>query len=86
MFSILKFLKGFAFWKGEILGKLIYYFIIASIAIGAFYVLFLRPTHRDTQKADKIENTTINQAESAFELQLIPPKIQIGGFKFKLLK
>ena len=85
-FSIAKFFSGFAFWKGEMLGKIIYYLVIVSVALGVFYVLFVRPTHRETQKADLITNTTINQEEKAFELQLIPPHIKIGGFKIKIFK
>ena len=85
-FDVGKLIRGLNPLNGQNLGKLIYYLIIVSIALGIFYVLFIRPTHRETQEAGLITNTTIQQTESAFELQLIPPRIQIGGFKFKLFK
>ena len=88
MFDIKKFLGGFAFWKAEKFGKLVYNLIIIAICLGVFYVMFVKRTEvkKTTQKADTIENITISQTESAFELQLIPPKVQIGGFKLKLFK
>jgi hypothetical protein len=85
-FDIGKLLRGFAFWKGEVLGKIIFVLVIAIVVCGVFYVLFIRPTHRTTQKAETITNTTINQVEDAIDLQLIPPKIKIGGFRLKLFK
>jgi len=84
MFSIVKFFGGFAFWKGEILGKLIYFVIVSGLVCGAFYVLFIRPTHKTTQNAAQIITNVTDEA--AFDLQLIPPKIKIGGFRLKLLK
>jgi len=85
-FSITKFLSGFAFWKGEVFGKIIYYVAIVSVCLGVFYVLFIKQTNKTTQKADLITNTTINQEEKAFELQLIPPHIKVGGFRLKMFK
>ncbi len=85
-FDIGKLIRGFSFWKGEVLGKIIFVVIIVSVALGVFYVLFIRPTHRETQKAETITNTTINQVEDAVDLTLFPPKIKIGGVKVKLFK
>ena len=83
-FSITKLLSGFAFWKGEVFGKILYYVAIVSVCLGVFYVLFIKQTNKTTQKAETITNTTINQEKTALELQLIPPRIQIGALKFKL--
>jgi hypothetical protein len=85
-FDIGKLIRGFAIWKGEVLGKVIFVVIIVIVALGVFYVLFIRPTHRTTQKAETITNTTINQVEDAVDLTLFPPKIKIGGVKLKLFK
>ena len=85
-FDVGKLIRGLNPLNGQNLGKLIFYLVIVSVALGVFYVWFIRPTHRETQKAGLITNTTIQQTESAFELQLIPPRVQIGGFKFKLFQ
>jgi len=85
-FDVGKLARGFAFWKGEVLGKIIFVVIIVFVALGIFYVQFVRPTHRTTQKAENITNTTINQVEDAVDLTLFPPKIKIGGVKVKLFK
>ncbi len=85
-FDVGKLIRGFNPFMGANFGKLIYYLAIVCACLGVFYVLFIRPTNRETQKAGLITNTTIQNTESAFELQLIPPRIQVGGFKFKLFK
>lgn len=83
-FDIGKLIRGFSFWKGEVLGKIIFVVIIVSVALGIFYVLFIRPTHKTTQNAQQIITNVTD--ENAVELQLIPPKIKIGGVKLKLFK
>ena len=85
-FDVGKLIRGFNPVNGKNIGKLIYYLVIVSIALGVFYVLFIRPTHRETQTAGLITNTTINQVEDAVDLTLFPPKIKIGGVKLKLFK
>lgn len=85
-FDVGKLIRGFNPVNGKNIGKLIYYLVIVSVALGVFYVLFIRPTHRETQKAETITNTTINQVEDAVDLTLFPPKIKIGGVKLKLFK
>ena len=62
-FDIVKFLGGFAFWKGAVAGKLIFYFIICSITFAVcfgIYKKFVQPTHSSQQKAQSITNITNN--------------------------
>jgi len=85
-FNILKLFSGFNIFSGEKLGKLIFQVIIVILCLWLFWAKFIyQPkTSQTSQKATTMTNITMNQTESAFELQLLPPKVQIGGFKFKL--
>ena len=85
-FDVGKLVRSFNPFVGVNFGKLIYYLVIVCVALGVFYVLFIRPTHRETQKAETITNINNVQDESAFELQLIPPKIKVGEVKLKMFK
>lgn len=44
MFNIVKFLSGFALWKGEVIGKILYIVIIVAVCFGIFYAIFLKRT------------------------------------------
>jgi hypothetical protein len=81
-FSIVKLLGGFAFWKGDKLGKLIYYLLIISACLFAFYKLFIAPTNVDqsSQQAETITNIT--QIEKAEDSVFIG--IKVGGLKLGL--
>jgi len=62
-FDIKKFFGGFAFWQGEVFGKLLYYFIIVSIVLAiafGIYKKFVQPTHSNPQKAGTIINYITN--------------------------
>jgi len=83
-FDIGKLIRGFNVFKGEILGRVIFTVIIACFVCGIFYVLFFRPTQKTTQNAQQIVTNVTD--ENAFELQLIPPKIKVGGVKLKMFK
>jgi hypothetical protein len=52
------------------------------------YVTLWKPHHNPTrteeQIAEHITNITEVKEEEAVELSIIPPKIKLGGFKFKL--
>ena len=85
-FDIVKFFSGFAFWKGQVIGKILYYLIIVIVALFVFWKLFVAPTNKTTQKAENITNITQTKSESALELQIIPPKVKIGGLKIQLFK
>ena len=85
-FDVGKLVRSFNPFIGVNFGKLIYYLVIVCIALGVFYVLFIRPTQKTTQKAEQMTNITNVTDESAFELQLIPPKIKVGGVKLKMFK
>jgi len=50
-FSITKLLSGFAFWKGEVVGKIIYIAIIVTICLGVY--------HKITQTTISTENKNI---------------------------
>jgi len=65
MFSLAKFFGGFAFWKGEVIGKILYYLIIIATCLFVFYKLFVAPTHNTNQTADTITNIT-TEADGAF--------------------
>ena len=83
-FDVGKLIRGFNPLNGQNFGKLIYYLVIVCVALGVFYVLFIRPTQKTTQNAQQIITNVTD--ESAFELQLIPPKIKVGGVKVKMFK
>lgn len=85
-FDVGKLIRGFNPLNGQNLGKLAYYLVIVCLALGAFYVLFIRPTQKTTQRAEQMTNITNVTDESAVDLQLFPPKIKIGGLKLKLFK
>jgi hypothetical protein len=59
MFSITKFLGGFAIWQGEKFGKILFIIIISGLVvimgIGFYHKLTCATT---TNKAEKIENPT----------------------------
>ncbi len=66
-FSIGKFFGGFAFWKGQILGKLMYYGIIiaivAAVALGIYH-RFTQETYENTYKNTvKAEEVIIDQRQ-----------------------
>ena len=57
-FSFLKFVNGFALWKGEALGKFLYFALIVAVSLGLY--------HKITQKATSIvagPGSTINVDE-----------------------
>lgn len=83
-FDVGKLIRGFNITKGEVIGKIVFIVIIACVVCGVFYVLFFRPTHRTTQNAQQIITNVTD--ESAVELQLIPPKVKVGGVKLKMFK
>lgn len=83
-FDVGKLIRGFNILSGPNLGKLIYYVIITSIVFCVFYVVFFKQTQKTTNNAQQmITNVT---DESALELQLIPPKVKVGGVKLKMFK
>ena len=83
-FDVGKLIRGFNIFSGPNIGKLIYYVIITSIVLCVFYVVFFKQTQKTTNNAQQmITNVT---DESALELQLIPPKIKVGGVKLKMFK
>jgi hypothetical protein len=82
-FDIGKLLRGFNVFKGEVLGKIIFYVVIACIVCGVFYVLFVRPTHKTTQTGTITNVTEIKQDSN--EIQVLPPKVKLGNTVLKLL-
>lgn len=90
-FSIGKFFGGFAFWRGAVVGKLIYYFTIVSMVLAVafgIYHRFTQETYENTYKnIVKAEKVTIDQR------QILPNPddsfffgIKILGFKLGIAR
>lgn len=66
-FSILTFLKGFAFWKGEKFGKLLYQVIIVAACLFVFWALFVKRTavtiDKSNQQAQTIQNIELKEKQ-----------------------
>ena len=80
-FSLVKLLGGFAIWRGQSLGKLIYLLAIISFCIGIFWKVFIAPTNMDksVQQAESITNVQQVREESPswFKLQIWGLRIEI---------
>jgi len=76
MFSIAKFFGGFAFWRGDKFGKILFQLIIIALCLWLFYAKFIAKDAPVT-KADKIEYNTSTRGH------LI--EVQLGIFKLGLL-
>jgi len=67
-FSWSKLLSGFAFWKGEKLGKLIFYTILFALAFGIYHKVFYQKTtvtqyRTIIQQADNVTMESPKQVE-----------------------
>ena len=57
-FSLTKFIGGFAFWKGAVIGKLLYWGIIAAVVLGVYHKI-TQPTYNyDTSYRNVIQGNT----------------------------
>jgi len=66
VFSITKLFSGFAFWKGEKFGKLLFYGIIVAMGLAVYHQI-TRPTQKITvEKGGKAEITNIMDSKKAF--------------------
>lgn len=72
-FSIIKFFSGFAFWKGDKLGKLLFYGILIAVAITIYHKAF---EPKQTTVIERIETQVINQC---------PKENRLFNIKFNLL-
>lgn len=76
---VLKFLSGFAFWKAEQFGKLLYYVIIVSACIGVYWAIFLKPSTTTHQTAQTIQNITTPEHKDFMFLGIKLWKIKLGA-------
>jgi len=78
-FNIAKFFSGFAFWKGDIFGKLLHLIIVIALCLAAYNFITSR-ANESHQTAESITNITqIEKADDSFFLGL-----KIGGMKLGL--
>jgi len=79
MFSIIKFLSGFAFWKGDKLGKILFYGVLIVLALTIYHKAF---EPKQITKVERIETQIINQCPK--ESGLFHVGINLFGLKLKL--
>ena len=75
---LIKFFSGFAIWKGEVIGKLLYYTIIVSICLGVFWAIFLKPQFKTIQNAQTIQNITTPEQKDFMFLGIKFWKLKLG--------
>ena len=70
MFDIKKFLNGFAFWKGEQLGKIIFIAILITVGLAVYHQI-TRPTQSQKIVVQKGATATIHQQQPSKERRWI---------------
>jgi len=58
MFNIAKFFSGFAFWKGDKFGKLLFQIIIIAVCLWLFYAKFIAKDAPIITNAEQIQHIT----------------------------
>jgi hypothetical protein len=62
-FSLIKWVAGFAFWRGEKLGKLLFYAVLAVVAFGIYHKIFFQP--RTYTNIKFVKPATVNYSTPA---------------------
>lgn len=72
-FSLLKFLGGFNLFTGAVVGKWVFYLLVAIIGCHLYYNALIRPTHQTVDKSitnidrvDKFYNGVENKPDNSF--------------------
>ena len=81
MFSLIKFLSGFAFWKGDKLGKLIFYGILITIGLTIYHKAF-EPKQITKIERQVVEKQVVNNCPD--EMKIAGIQINLWKLKFKL--
>ena len=79
MIWLAKFFSGFQIWRGEVIGKLLYYTIIVSVCLAVFWAIFLKPQFKTIQTAQTIQNITTPEHKDFMFFGIKVWKIKLGA-------
>ena len=80
-FSILKFVKGFAFWKGEIFGKILQMVVVITICLAVYNFITSRANIEETTQTAAGDITNIEVVQDSYFIDL-----KVGWFCLRAFK